>query len=657
MSHLSLRGDDICHCCGLDLLALYQPRFSSIISNPSPMTRFHRWWPLSASQWIKSQGRMIQYVLVDSRDPEYFGYYDTFQDTAEKMTFTNVSDLMNFALLRHTQCGEPFKRRLAAEVFSRINELQTTFDSGTPLKWANMLNRALTTMVLLWQSRSASYPLDYRPVQLGLAQWNVGLEKKAKRIRVIHKSNNIHSVYGYSSHGWRVVFADSMSLSPPPGGEFREPEELAAYGDEWFTSVWQRFKVETVSGLLFSLPALAHIALTFHSGTRHPIQLAHAKSTLALETLLKSKSLHQIHETSFVSLEKNDKMSPHHRPLQMAWEADWTMCYTSIVMEEKMPIGAPLIFNYENEREKTLVRRKGSHPFNSSEFGIISLIIQHWRETTDITIIDIYSQFSINGSFTIDKKSLDLLIVYKNKTQGPFKPRFAAYQVHHQFTHGCSICPPLKHYAGNVNLECIRAKSNRIDAFWASFCQAFLQHELTIIYSCHPFSLKGRLYRNGHAVDISQFALGMPADLLSKKTLSLTAIDELCQTNVCVIFIIAEGQYSTSDPNAFPTPIFTTDEAVTVMRAQTRGPTLFYGPYWNYLRRYNRFTPSQIYHVLVYPASPHYGPLCRALARQRSKKSLGQSIIKPGLNSAIGMMAKMTPVTQTTHLIHTLSSN
>ena len=47
---------------------------------------------------------------------------------------------MEFALYRHAQCGQRYKQQLATEAFSRVKAWKEAFESGTPLKWANMLN-------------------------------------------------------------------------------------------------------------------------------------------------------------------------------------------------------------------------------------------------------------------------------------------------------------------------------------------------------------------------------------------------------------------------------------------------------------------------------------------------------------------------------------
>ena len=186
-------------------------------------------------------------------------------------------------------------------------------------------------------------------------------------------------------------------------GPFENVIDLANAVERWYIGLWRHFGIEVYSGLLFSLSPIVQASLTFFSG-RHSIgHLALSKPSMGMDKLLKMKSLYQIHETSFVHLNKGDLMSPCGKPLNYAWEADFSMCYSSILAEEPMPVGSPLVFSRDLSRSETLLYRQGPHPYTTLEFQIVNAITTIWQKKAiaeGLRIIDNF-QFSISGSFCV----------------------------------------------------------------------------------------------------------------------------------------------------------------------------------------------------------------------------------------------------------------
>ena len=659
----TINSENVCSCCGIEPKALTQWRFSALVPRISPISRIYRWYPNSVINWINNQGRCAQYVLVAQEDGSlFYQYCDQFSNDSCIKKFLRIFDLMEFATARHKEYGLNFKRNMSQFAQKQLAKNgRDTFAASSIAKWASCLDKAVKKMVIIFQCQSGASSILVRTfgIDVQLAEWNTMACKK-DRLKVLHKVGNPAEIYGFAGHNWQIAIAESMSLALPSQG-IAKVEQFSQLVSEWFSAIFEHYEVEVVSGLIFSLPMIAQAAMTFKAcSTDNGIQMAFSRLPLALNSLLKSKSLYQIYEVAFSRLSRGDAMSPEHEPLRYAWESDWSLCFSSIMAEKESPIGPPLVFS-KCETIKGRWFRPGPHPYSSCEFQIISAIVHQWYHTDGISPIDVFSQFSVHGSFTVEKKSLDLLLVYRKKS----KLTFSAFQIHHQYTHGCSVCPPLPSYSQNQTLKEVSEKSAAIDLFWKNYCQKCLNNaDFRVIYACHPFQIGGHFYRD--SIDaVKQMGVKLPLsfDIITKRHVANYAeVLHLAQRSDLITFIIAEGECFFPEGNDgaesnLQHAVFTHDELgqSTVMRKRTNGPTLFTGDYFAYLVLKKNFRVNIIHHLMLFATTPRFKSIFLSLSERRNQTGFrGQvniSVLKPGLNGAVGMMGRLGSVGQITHVV------
>lgn len=639
-----LPGDALCECCGLPPRSLANPKFSAALHQATVLTQLYPLWPKQVKPWVDSQHALCQYAFADEGGGESgvpAWHYQDFWWGGRRETFASVSRLMNFALHRHERYGKDAKRRLLKGVLAKLTPLATEEATaalgsrgGTFAKYLDQVKRAADTMVLFWNDESGT---DDGALALGpdLVEW------RQKKVYQAGPRGKPSVVYGYSAGGWKIVLAHHLLSSPQPHSCVVERIS------EWFRFMMEHLDSEVLSGLGFNVAFVTYAATLHQLGQKNPLQLGFARPSLALSQLMRRVATHQVYLSCTPFLNSGERMSPDHAPLRALFEADMSLCYSSLVASRPMPLASPLVYS----RRDDALFRHGPHFSTSGEYKIVFHLIKDLARRFDI--VKVYSQYSMHGSFVAEKKAIDLLVVYRKRRRQQL--HFGGYQVHHAFTHGCPECPPLPRYARDQSAEDVRARSDRVDDFWRGYCERVLGATFQVVYFCHPFRL-GASRQVGSLRDLEDPLGGLfPASLLGSRRLEPARLLELAKNPALVVLVIGEGVQGRRD-SPDDAAVFTRSpvDDCAVASFQTLGPTLFHGSYLAFLCEVKQFDLRTVHHALVYPASKALQPLFQTLVQLRthSKDSFSSRALKQALNSMIGLWGSSRAEGQSVVLVY-----
>ena len=631
-------SDILCKCCGFSAGSLCSFRFSGVTHGASPITMLNQWYPTLCHDWIAQQHKLIQYGF--SLHDGSYGYRDFFEQNHAKFeSFSTIEQFMAHANQRFLTHGKGHKMGLLKNLMACLNSMATLTkeaDSGknsnrcrgaTLTKWIETIQRGVDTQIFFWQDKTQE---DTHRLGCELVAWS----GRSINIRTSRSGTKISSMSGNQKKIiiLRELFQFDVLL-----------HDVTSTVETWFKVMFQKFNCEVVSGLIFNMPVVTYNAMLFQIGIDNPTHLNLAKPSLALSLLLKKYSLHQIYSTVIPALKSGERMSPFHDPLQFIWEGDVKLCYSSELSKQPMPMGAPLIYT---RQDNDLLRRNGPHPNRTGEFKIVFSIIKTYQRIFDVIMV--FSQYSVHGPFVAANKAIDLLIVYRKKKQ--IKLYFAAFQVHHSFTHTCPICPPLLQYAQKKSYQETKEHSDKVDLFWESYCRGVFKCRLEVIYFCHEFTLNSTTYKDIH--DVPDPFKMLPSDLLNSRNLSINRLHQLIDDPALILIVIGEGQ-QTRQCNSDDAAIFVKRDGITVMTTRNTTPTIFTSRHLRFLIREKGFRFSTIYHVLVFQSTTAFGSICNRV--QSVQSSMPNKVLKFALNSMIGLFGSFREVRSSTRLIQKMA--
>ena len=619
-----------CQCCGFTPSVLLPRTFSATLHRASPLSQLDRIWPQYASDWMREQYTMIQYVVYRKYPNRVWLYADMFDgvETAPlQRTFHSLVPLLEFAEERHATAGTRRKSLFLEGMLSVLDRVISVMGNrGTFCTYKKQLERTIAKRIILWSQNEL---LEELGQELCLwAQTNITRRNHSSRKNVI---------YSYSGKRWTIAFAEPLLQASPS-----DNAQLVAKMMEFLFVMRHHFGYEVVSGGAFSLSLITYKAILFKLSTASETHEATSKPTLALLKLFKSKSLHQFLLPVMPFINSGERLTPFGtETLKSLLEADMTLCYSSQVALKSMPIGCPLLFQYDSEK-KGLFGPK-SHPYNRAEYKIV----YHLLSTFPKPILQAHHQYSANGPFIAGYMSLDLLIVYSDDDG---QPAFAAFNVHHNYTHTCEICGKLDGYQSKRSYESVKKKSDEIDSFWRDCSDKIKEFAFQTIYFCHfPLLIGDRLFQSLGELNSppSQF----PPDLkTSPRGLDEKRLKDLIKDPNLVVFVIGTGRQNhpgyTNGVGSKIHPanslesacVFSKNERdITSLSTETKRPTLFLGDYLDFLITNRQFELERVFHVVIYRSSNAYQPIFRDMARARELNLPGSGMLKLALNSAIGL--------------------
>ena len=615
-----------CPCCGIESKN-FNAQFHSVIPhNVSAITQLDALKFPSVSKWIELQHRLIQYVFIAS--DLTLKYMDCFEEENMLRSFDNWNDMITFSKNRHQSHGKYKKKSLLERTRQNLAKFTQGHKTGTAEKWKKQLDRAQKNMVLAIFDPNRQWSLIASILTLILGQ----------KVSLIG-SDHIGRLSGFSTKGMRIIAGNSLFESISDVSDFQNKMKIL------LTFLYDYFKLEIFSGQIFSLSLVAYRGIMYQMAC-NPLYFGLAKSSIGLVTMLRQKSLHQILFSKLPFLSTGEKMSPNHANFKTAVEMDMSLCYSSQVAKTKMPTGVPLCFTKENPRDVWL-KRDNPIPHQSAELAIVYFIIGQVLKQPGITIYQVYHRFTPNGCWLVDKKSLDLLIVYGDDSGRWPIIKSKAVQIHHNYTHSCLRCPKLKKYARNLNYEEMKEYSNTIDAFWEDYCQKKFNCSLLIIYHCHSLNWADEMgtfyYQNAHEMRCSKEAPKMLHTITDFGTKSIhfnpLNIPKLLSDPSIIVYVIGEGEQGLINEDIGH--IATKRLGKTILANKTFEPTLFFGPYLKWLIEERQFQFSKIYHIIIYKSTDSFQPIFQKLVDLRTEKQANLSqdaeLLKFVLNSSIGM--------------------
>ena len=633
-----------CQCCGFLPRVLLTRTFSATLHKASPISQLRGIWPESLSGWMREQYTMMQYVVHQAYPTQIWFYVDMFDGISSPIqrTFQSISLLLDFARERHDTVGNLRKRTFLQNILSIINRIINNMGPrGTFATYNAQLESTIKKRVIIWSQREL---LD----ELGqdLCLW------ARATIRRRNHASRKNVIYSYTGKGWTIVFAEPLLQSSPS-----THMELVAKMAEFLFVMGHHFGYEVVSGGAFSLSLITYKAILFKLSMKSSTHESTSKPSLALLKLFKEKSLHQFLLPVMPYINSGERLRPHGKEtLQSLLEADMTLCYSSQVALQSMPIGCPLLYQY-NEEKKGLYGAR-SHPYNKTEYRIVYHLLQTFKRP----ILKAYHQYSANGPFIAKYMSLDLCIVYSNEQGGV---AFSCYNIHHNYTHTCEICGRLDSYISKRTYESVKKKSDEIDTFWKECAEKMENFSFQTIYFCHfPIVIDGQIFQS--LEELTPLASQFPPDLRSpsKRALSESRLMQLIRDPNLVVFVIATGcQMHPGYTNGAGSQthlldslesacVFTKNEHnITSLSTNAKKPTLFLGNYMDFLISTRQFALTNIFHVIIYRASKAYQPIFNEMARARELNLPGSSMLKLALNSAIGLFGSCKTNASDTKLV------
>lgn len=628
-------SDAVCSCCDIFPNSLIQPKFSSTLHRATPMTVLSKLWPKETLRWIQSQHEYCQYVLSTKEGWQYLDYFDC-TNQATRWSFDNFTTLWNWICQRHESLGKKKKRRDSQRVRERLSN--KTDLAGTWSRLERNLSLAVDSIHVVYNCHSPQQQIA------DAEKKDIGHEIASLLRTKIHVSThrlNQNDIYGYRGKGWKLDFV-SQCIGGGAAGQPVPHHQVVSRLKEWFDCMRRVFDSEVISGRTLSPAQVTYHATLFYMACAHPLNIGLSKPSLALTRLFKQRSMHQLYFTSTPFLKAGEAMSPRHNSLKSVWTGDISLCYSSILAKQSVPNGAPLVFtNLAKQGRGDRLWRHGSHPYSTGEYRIIRALVKDAMTTKKTDILMVFSQYSFHGSFIAAGKSLDLLLVMKSaigRDPGRNPLIFRAFQIHHNYTHGCDTCPVLSSYAQKQDLERVRRHSDAIDAFWKNYCKEVLDCQLDIVYFCHPFSI-------GNALFNSVAGLPAPGDSfervwLSQRRLPRNKLSSLCRDRSLCVFIIGQGRQERMEDDEDAAVATKTSEGKLVLAAETAGPTLFTGPQLLFLIKAKAFRLTHVHHVIVYRCTNAFRPLLSELTRLRTlgDTTFATTMLKLSCNSMIGML-------------------
>ena len=624
-------SDILCKCCGFSAGSLCSFRFSGATHNASPITVLHRWYPTLCHDWIKEQYKLIQYGFSIANGT--YGYRDFFNGESRFECFSTIEQFMAHANQRFEVHGKKYKIGLLRKLLDHLHYIAgkakgcersdtASWRGGTLSKWLETIQRACETQVFFWQDKTQK---DTDRLGCELVAWS----GRSITIRTSRSDTRICALSGNRKKFiiMKELFQHYISL-----------HDVTYTVQAWFDVMFHKFDYEVLSGLIFNMPVITYNAMLFKVGIDKPTHLNLAKSSLALSFLLKKYSLHQIYSTAMPAIKSGERMSPFHDPLQFVWEGDVKLCYSSEFAKQPMPMGAPLIYTLQNDN----LKRNGPHPNRTGEFKIVLSLIKSYERGHDVVMV--FSQYSVHGPYVAENKAIDLLIVYKKRKQKKIK--FAAFQVHHSFTHTCPVYPPLLTYAQKKTHQQTKSHSDKVDLFWENYCQKVFDCQLKVIYFCHEFTINSTTYKDINVMP-DPFRI-LPDDLLTSRSLSMARLYQLIDDPALILVIIGEGQ-QTLQCNSDDAAIYVKRNGITVMTTRTTTPTMFTSRHLRFLIHEKGFRFSSVYHVLVFQSTTAFRSICNQV--QSVQRSMPHNVLKFALNSMIGLFGSFREVRTTVRLV------
>ena len=628
-------SDILCECCGFSAGSLCSFRFSGSTHSVSPITILSKWYPGLCHDWIENQYKLIQYGF--SLSDGTYAYRDFFCANPRLQFFPTIEQFMAHANQRFLTHGKNFKNDMLKKIMVKLQSMKTAASScenlqtvhcrgATLSKWIEKIQRVIEMQIFFWHDKTQE---DTNRLGCELVAWSgrsINVKTSQSGTKVVALSGNRKQFVIL-----RELFRSYISL-----------HDVTLTVQTWFKLMIEKFDCEVVSSMVFNVPVDTYNAMLFKIGIDNAMHLSLAKPSLALSFLLKKYALHQIYLSAIPAIKSGERLSPNHDPLQFIWEGDVRLCYSSELAKQPMPMGAPLIYTLQNNN----LKRNGPHPNKSGEFKIVFSLIKSYARRHDVVMT--FSQYSVHGPYVAANKAIDLLIVFRKRNQK--KNFFAAFQVHHSFTHTCEICPPLLQYAQKKTYQQVKDHSDKVDRFWINYCQSVFNCQLQIIHFCHEF----RLEPNSPTTykDISElpdpFNL-LPSDLLASRCLSMSRLYQLIDDPGLILIIIGKGK-QTRQCNPDDAAIYVKRDGITVMTSNATTPTIFTSHHLRFLIREKGFEFLSVYHVLVFQSTMAFGTVCKQV--QSVKHSPIQSkILKFGLNSMIGLFGAFREVRSSVRLI------
>ena len=624
-----LPSDILCKCCGFSAGSLCSFRYSGTNHHASPITMLNQRYPDLCQNWIENQHKLIQYGF--SLSDEVYGYRDYFTEPSQFECFSTIEQFMAHAIHRFVLFGKVYKTNLLKKLIARLHAMTSNvktkncLSSSNPLgstltKWIDAIQRAIQTQLFFWQDKTRE---DTSRLGCELVAWSgrsIHVKTSRSGTKIVSFSGNFRRFIVL-----RELFDQYISI-----------HDVTPTVQGWFKIMTEIFDCEVVSGMVFNLPFNTYNATLFKIGIDKAMHLNLAKPSLALSFLLKRYSLHQIYATVMPAIKSGERMSPNHDLLQFVWEGDVRRCYSSELANQPMPMGAPLIYTCQNGG----LKRNGPHPNRSGEFKIVFSLIKSYQRKYNIVMV--FSQYTVHGPYVAENKAIDLLIVYKKKKRK--KICFAAFQVHHTFTHTCQVCPPLLQYAQKKTYQQIKNHSDKVDQFWNNHCQNVLKCKLEIIHFCHEFRLDSAVTYKDISDLPDPFQL-LPNDLLLSRKMSMQRLYQLIDDPAIILVIIGEGQ-QTRQCNPDDAAIYVKRNGITVMTTRATTPTMFTSRHLRFLIREKGFEFSTVHHVLVFQSTTAFNSVCKQVL-QSAQSSVSSKLLKFGLNSMIGLFGSFREVKST----------
>ena len=621
-------GQDVCECCALPLESF---AMASHFSSKAKVSTITEMMPHMRNReqlkWMFSQHDLIQYAVQKNGTISYFDMCEgqMFQQACE-----NWDNVLTTAKKR--------MKKMSLKKRSLLRNFQTKAVDMDKQQWESDLN-AITTTTLLFV-----FGLEEHDWEL----LDVACTTFAKGARVTKKCNlEKRSQQGYSWKQWRVVNgSDLISSTTESLTETACCQEMKFF----FDFMREKFHLEILSGLFFSLPCLSLTGILYLASQSSPLYVAPAKPPIGLYELLKKTAKYQLLYNSIPEIYSGERMSPHHETLKSCLQIDITSCYAYQAASQSFPTGQPVIFHGGNQENNfTLEKSHKGLPHRTGEFRVIYYACYQMSQRKDIVISKIYSRYHGGTQWQVNKLSLDLLIVYRdvNATKCS-NPKYFALNVHHNYTHTCPdpTCPKPRKYARNLSEKALGEYSNTIDEFWRHYCQYILDCPYITVYTCHKTSMHSDFA--GYGAILRAFSTApelkrlVHFGLAENRHLLWSELQEMSkQPNNYVILIVAEGGQAENNVGQ-PGHVISRRHGKTIMSNKTHSPTLFHANYLNYLIQEKKFVLTKVHHAIVYLASNSHAPIFQKLVKMRSEPGADpkfMNFLKSCLNWAIGVMA------------------
>ena len=612
-----LPNEEICECCQIPTSAIQTSSFNTRKSCVSTIVQMEKFFNTRFRDWILSQSRLVQYILI-SQNGEVF-YMDIFNLNRQSHVkiFKSSISAYAYAKTRFQTKGCKFKEKLLLDIKQRLEQF-SKYQSGTFNHWKTRIEKIEKEMIIFlhhWEGDQMDFEKETTNMQNTWPNFSlVGNQIMGKRHGFVARDARL-----FLSHKCIGSKVDSMH-------EFYEKVS------EYFKFMDYYLETDVVSGKTISQTTITFEAI-LNKVAKDPLFIGIETPSYGLVNLLKRYNMHQILFSRLPFGESGERMSPDKDTIRGFFEMDLSMAYSHNLALSNMPMGMPLIYLPSKTKEGEL-NRVGNVPFKYGEFNLVYYIISEWKKRRDIELTTVYHRYSPNGSFYVEKYSLDLLIVYQEN--GNPEVRYKAYQFHHAFTHTCPRCE-IGRYSKGLTREKLRKQSEDIDHFWQTFCHEHLNVQLEIIYHCHAMNVMGRFFQNIQEVvthsdflsDVTTFPLGHTLQISELLT-------HLTDPTLC-IYIIGDGiQTAGRGEGRICTK---TKLGETVLSKETKTPTMFYGPYLEFLIKEVGFELTSIYHVFVYKSTDKYMPLFKQLVNMRTNNAGNYFAeqLKLGCNSFVGL--------------------